>query len=117
MNVNKLMNKIKEHRVYVASYEETHNEFEYENYVYDMVNALKDMGCSVWDVEVQNANWRGQTGYMTSSDPEKIADALLMHDGRCRTDVWMDGDGLEGVCYHHDAPTGSWFTIKINEEE
>ena len=54
---------------------------------------------------------------MTSSDPEKIANALLMHDGQCRTDVWMDGDGLEGVCYHHDAPLGSWFTIKIVGDE
>lgn len=62
---------VKDHKVYVASYEETHDEFQYEDYLYDMKNALKDMGCSVWDVEVKNANWRGQTGYMTSSDPEK----------------------------------------------
>ena len=110
--------EVKEHKVYVANYDcYSENDFEYDDYTYDMVNALKDMGCSVWDVEVSNANWRGQTGYMTSSDPEKIANALLMHDGACRTEVWMDGDGLEGVCYHHDAPTGSGFTIKINKKK
>jgi len=110
---------VKEHKVTVAAYDQySDNEYEYDDYTYEMVAALKDMGFPhVWDVEVKNANWRGQTGYMTSSDPEKIADALLMHDGRCRTEAWMDGDGLSGVCYHHDAPTGSWFKIKINEDE
>ena len=109
---------VKEHKVTVAAYDcYSENDFEYDDYTYDMVSALKDMGCSVWDIEVSNGNWRGQTGYMTSSDPEKIANALLMHDGQCRTEVWMDGDGLEGVCYHHDCPTGSWFTIKIYTDE
>ena len=108
---------VKDHKIYVANYEETYNEWQYEDYLYNMVSALKDMCCDVWDVEVKNANWRGQTAYMTSDDPEKIANALLMHDGQCRTDVWMDGDGLEGVCYHHDAPLGSWFTIKIVGDE
>jgi hypothetical protein len=112
---------IKEHKVTVANYDcYSENEYEYDDYIYEMVAALKNMSCSVWDIEVSNGNWRGQTGYMTSSDPEKIAHALLMHDGNCRTEVWMGynhGDGLSGVCYHHDAPTGSWFTIKINEDE
>ncbi len=109
---------IKENKVIVAAYDQYNdNEYEYDDYIYEMVAALKDMSCNVWDVEVSNGNWRGQTGYMTSSDPQKIADALLMHDGHCRTEVWLDGDGLSGVCYNHDAPTGSWFKIKINEDE
>jgi hypothetical protein len=45
------------------------------------------------------------------------AEALLMHDGQCRTEVWIgeEDNTLEGVCYHHDAPTGSTFYIKGNK--
>jgi hypothetical protein len=101
--------------------ENDYYDFHYENFVYNMKDALKDIGKGVWVIECKNANWRGQTGIMESEDPEKVIDAILMHDGQCNTEVWEGEDGdklssLEGVCYHHDCPTGSWFTITGNHE-
>ena len=93
-------------------------EYHYEDFVVNMKDTLKDMG-NVWNIECRNANWRGQTGTMESSDPDKVINAILMHDGQCNTEVWEGEDNtLEGVCYHHDCPTGSWFTITgtINKE-
>ena len=119
--MEKLKAVIEEHKIMVASYDEyCEDDFHYEDFVSNMKESLKDIG-NVWDIECRNANWRGQTGTMESSDPEKVIDAILMHDGQCNTEVWEGEDGdklssLEGVCYHHDCPTGSWFTITGNHE-
>jgi hypothetical protein len=109
----KLKAVIEEHKVLVAGYDcHSESDWEHEDFVVNMTESLKDMG-SVWDIECRNANWRGSTGYMTSSDPDKVISAILMHDGQCNTEVWEgENNTLEGVCYHHDCPTGSWFTIK-----
>jgi hypothetical protein len=117
-------------KIIVASYQEDGGLSDYEDFVYNMQEALKDIGKGVWVIECKNANWRGQTGIMESEDPEKVIDAILMHDGQCRTEVWEDTEVsfgsahipeahtkiLQGVCYHHDCPTGSWFTITGNHE-
>ena len=108
---------MKENLTQVASYDQySDSEYEYDFYIEGIIMALKDIG-SVWDVTVHNGNWRGQTGTLTSSDPERVAEALLMHDGQCRTEVGIgeEDDTLEGVCYHHDTPTGSTFYIKGNK--
>ena len=43
----------------------------------------------------------------------EVANKILMHDGQCTTKVWKGSEPntLEAVSYHHDCPTGSWFTI------
>ena len=97
--------------------EHNYYEYHYEDFVYNMTSALKDIG-NVWDIECRNANWRGQTGTMESSDPDKVISSILMHDGQCNTEVWEgENNTLEGVCYHHDCPTGSWFTITGSDHE
>ena len=114
----KLEELIEKHRVIIASYDcYSEDEWEYDDFKINMLSELKDMG-NVWEIECKNANWRGQTGTMESSDPDKVINAILMHDGQCRTEVWegVDQQGnpdntLDGVCYHHDCPMGSWFTI------
>tara|TARA_R110000823_G_scaffold65753_1_gene154280 strand:+ start:48 stop:398 length:351 start_codon:yes stop_codon:yes gene_type:complete len=108
----KLKAVIEKHKVIVAAYDcYSEDEWEYDDFNINMLEVLKDMG-NVWEIECKNANWRGSTGYMESSDPYKVISAILMHDGQCRTEVWEGEDNtLDGVCYHHDCPTGSWFTI------
>ena len=108
----KLKDLIEEHKDIIASYDcYSEDEWEYDDFKINMLSELKDMG-NVWEIECKNANWRGSTGYIESSDTDKITNAILMHDGQCKTEVWEgENDTLEGVCYHHDCPTGSWFTI------
>ena len=109
--MEKLKAVIEEHKIMVASYDcYSEDDWHYEDFKEGMKDYLKDIG-NVWHIECRNANWRGQTGTMESSDIDKVIDAILMHDGQCRTEVWEEGNALEGVCYHHDCPTGSWFTI------
>jgi hypothetical protein len=127
----KLKSVIEKHKVIVASYDcYSEEDWHYENFQEGMRDYLKSMGDS-WDVECKNANWRGSTGYMTSSDPDKVISAILMHNGECNTEVWEDTEVpfgsahipeahtkiLQGVCYHHDCPTGSWFTIKKSQDD
>ena len=121
----KLKAIIEKHKIMVAAYDcYSEDDWHYEDFQEGMKDYLKSIG-NVWEIECKNANWRGQTGTMESSDPNKIINAILMHDGQCRTEVWEDtkvpfGSAhipeahtkiLQGVCYHHDCPTGSWFTI------
>tara|TARA_R110000796_G_scaffold35981_4_gene92190 strand:- start:764 stop:1117 length:354 start_codon:yes stop_codon:yes gene_type:complete len=114
----KLKSVIENHKVIVASYDcYTEDDWHYEDFQYNMKEELKSMGNS-WDIECRNANWRGSTGYMTSSDPDKVISAILMNNGECNTEIWEgENDTLEGVCYHHDCPTGSWFTIKKSQDD
>jgi hypothetical protein len=114
----KLKALLEKHKVIVASYDcYSEDDWHYENFQEGMRDYLKSMGDS-WDIECRNANWRGSTGYMTSSDPIKVIRAILMHDGQCRTEVWEGEDNtLEGVCYHHDCPTGSFFTIEKSQDD
>ena len=115
----KLKNLIENHKTMVAAYDcYSEDDWHYEDFKEGMEDYLKSIG-NTWEIECRNANWRGQTGTMESSDPDKVINAILMHDGQCRTEVWegIDQQGnpdntLEGVCYHHDCPMGSWFTIR-----
>ena len=114
----KLKSVIENHKVIVASYDcYIEEDWHYEDFQYGMKDYLKSMG-NLWDIECRNANWRGSTGYMTSSDPDKVISAILMNNGECNTEIWEgENDTLEGVCYHHDCPTGSWFTIKKSQDD
>jgi len=98
----------------VANYKE-HSSIhgDYEMFLQDMRDALVSIG-DEWKVTVHNGNWRGQTGTLESEDWKKVANALLMHDGQCDTEIWVgeEDDTLEGICYHHDCPTGSTFYIR-----
>lgn len=108
----KLKAVIEKHKIMIAAYDcYSEDDWHYEDFQEDMKDYLKDMG-NVWEIECSNSNWRGQTGTMESSDPDKVINAILMHDGECNTEVWEGKNNtLDGVCYHHDCPTGSWFTI------
>lgn len=98
---------------------ERHDEYlsleHYVDFEHQLTDALKDLGglSSEWNIDATNINWRGQSGTLNTSDPDKVIQAILMHDGRCNTTVWEgeDDNTLDGVCYHHDCPTGTWFTI------
>ena len=116
----KLKNLIENHKIMVAAYDcysAEEGDWQYEDFKEGMKDYLKSIG-NTWEIECKNANWRGQTGTMESSDPDKVINAILMHDGQCNTEVWKGEDNtLEGVCYHHDCPTGSWFTITGIDEK
>jgi len=107
-----MTNKLKQIAVY-----DQNNDYEYEYYDYmtDIAYALHNIGTK-WDITVHNGNWKGQTGTLTSDEITKISSSLLMNDRACRTEIFIgeEKNTLEGVCYHHDAPTGSTFYIKGN---
>jgi|TARA_R100001530_G_scaffold74731_1_gene52602 hypothetical protein len=107
----KLENLIKKHKVMVATYDcYSEDDWHYEDFQESMKDYLKSMG-NEWHIDAKNINWQGRTGSLETDDIDDVISATLFHDGQCRTEVWEEGNALEGVCYHHDCPTGSWFTI------
>lgn len=68
-------------------------------------------------LEGRNLNWRGSDGYLeTAAEGDKLAEAMSVNgdfsvrNGR----LWLEPDGtasLTCTMYHHDAPTGSSFTV------
>jgi hypothetical protein len=90
-------------------------EYEYDDYMTEMRIALENIGTE-WDITVHNGNWKGQTGTLTSDDVIQVSRTLLMDSGQCVTEISIgeEDNTLEGVCYHHDSPTGSRFYIKGN---
>ena len=100
----------------IAMYDQ-HSDYEYnyDDYMVATVRELKEIGTE-WIVMVHNGNWKGQTGELTTDDPFRVARVLLMNEGQCRTEVFIgeENNTLEGMCYHHDVPTGSSFYIKGN---
>ena len=107
----KLENLIKEHKDIIASYDcHSENEYEYDDYEENLKTELKEMG-NEWHIDARNINWQGRSGSLETDNIDGVISATLFHDGQCTTEIWKEKDTLEGVCYHHDCPTGSWFTI------
>ena len=109
----KLKDLIEEHKDIIASYDVvrcSENEYEYDDYEENLKTELKEMG-NEWHIDAKNINWQGRSGSLETDDIDGVISATLFHDGQCRTEIWKEKDTLEGVCYHHDCPTGSWFTI------
>ena len=119
----KLKDLIEEHKDIIASYDcHSENEYEYDDYEENLKAKLKEMG-NEWYIDARNINWQGRSGSLDTDDIDSVISATLFHDGQCKTEVWVgiDQQGnpdntLEGICYHHDCPTGSWFTITGTEE-
>ena len=86
------------------------NEYEYDDFETEMAMVLKKMG-DKWTVRATNTDWMGGEGEFTTDEPELLISAILFHEGRCVTEVYRNGKGLKGVCYHHDVPLGTNFTI------
>lgn len=100
-------------------------EIHYEDYAYNLKSELRQLG-SNWVIEATNINWRGASGELETDDMDKVVSSTLFHDGQCNTTIWKDTEVsfgsahipeahtkiLQGVSYHHDCPTGTWFTIK-----
>ena len=108
----KLENLIEEHKVMVATYDcYSEDDWHYEDFQEGMKDYLKSMG-NKWHIDAKNINWQGRSGSLETNDIDNVISATLFHDGQCRTEIWeWENNTLEGVCYHHDCPTGSWFTI------
>ena len=112
----KLKDLIEGHKDIIASYDlddcDDHyqSDWMYEDYVENLKEELKQMG-NEWHIDAKNINWQGRSGSLETDDIDSVISATLFHDGQCRTEIWKEKDTLEGVCYHHDCPTGSWFTI------
>ena len=126
----KLKDLIEGHKDIIASYDlddcDDHyqSDWMYEDYVENLKEELKQMG-NEWHIDAKNINWQGRSGSLETDDIDSVISATLFHDGQCRTEIWRDTEVsfgsahipeahtkiLQGVCYHHDCPTGSWFTI------
>ena len=96
---------------YMEGTKQDYGEMHYEDYVYNLKSELRQLGNN-WIIEATNINWRGASGELETDDIDKVVSSTLFHDGQCNTTIWKGEDSLEGVSYHHDCPTGSWFTIK-----
>ena len=127
----KLEASIEKHKDIIASYDcYSENEYEYDDYEENLKTELKEMG-NEWHIDAKNINWQGRSGSLETDDIDSVISATLFHDGQCRTEIWRDTEVsfgsahipeahtkiLQGVCYHHDCPTGSWFTITGIDEK
>ena len=103
---------------YIADYD-CHDECElmYEDFKSEMLIALGKMKkgkTGEYRVTAENLTWNGKSGNFETHDKEKVVNALLLHDGQCKTKMWWNGccnKKIQGVCYHHDVPTGTRFEI------
>ena len=100
----------------VAQYNQNADyEYEYNDYMAEMKVALENIGTE-WNITVHNGNCWADSGTLTSDDVIQVSRTLLMNNGQCETEISIgeEANTLEGVCYHHDDPTGSRFYIKGN---
>ena len=103
---------------YIANYD-CHDEYEYmyDDFKSEMLDALGKMKkgkTGEYHCVAEKANWRGSTGTLVTTDKNKLINALLFNDGNCTTRMWWHGccnKVIEGICYHHDVPTGTKFKI------
>jgi hypothetical protein len=96
----------------VASYNhESYSEEEYGDYIANMEYA--PIKGKQFYIDGRNLNWQGRDGYLVANTIIEVAEKILMHDGRCTTEVWKgeERNTLEATTWHHDCPTGSHFTI------
>ena len=96
---------------YMDSGHQDDSEMHYEDYKYNLTSVLNQLGNN-WEIEASNIDWRSNSGTLESDDIDRIISATLFHNGQCNTTIWQENGYLKGVSYHHDCPTGSWFTIK-----
>ena len=98
------------------------DEFEYENFTYDIDCAFKEfIGRKVY-IKGKNLTWRNLEGAtaFTLKNPQDIWKKLTPN-----TDISFEIETLNGkkdenlykaVCFHHDCPTGEKFQIQISNK-
>ena len=109
MNIEKL----KKLKTVIAEYDSTsENEYEHDDY---MLNAITDGVRSKNGIFINanNIDWQGNSGMSSASDMKDAAMKMLMNSGNCNTILWKGAERntIQGVSYHHDCPTGTWFNV------
>jgi hypothetical protein len=110
--MERLNNFIDKQKEIIAEYDcGSDFEWEYEDYVDNMKYA--PIKGEAFFIQGTNLDWRGSSRSAKAETLQEVANIILMHDGQCSTKVWKgtEPNTLEAVSYHHDCPTGSWFTI------
>ena len=109
--------KIKELKTIIAEYDSTsENDKEKENYIAALV-ATKLKGDSFF-INAININSRGHNGVMSTDSLKELAETMLMNHGACHTLLWegSEKNTIQGVCFHHEVPTGTWFNLMSMEK-
>lgn len=96
------------------------DEYEYEMFLVnldDEVDRLAKTGYN-WHIEGRNMGWLHRSGYkdLVAGDGQALMRGMLP-DTDVSIKVQVYEDRLEATVYHHDAPTGEFYTITPKEEE
>jgi hypothetical protein len=107
------LDKLRKLKTVIAEYDSTsENEYEHDHY---MLNAITEGVRSKNGVFVNatNVNWQGRDGVLMADDMKDAANKMLMNSGNCHTILWKGAERntIQGVSYHHDCPTGTWFNV------
>ncbi len=72
----------------------------------------------LWYVEVENFGWRNLSGLkiFKSSHGRHFLSEILP-ECECTFKIFRDGNTLTIENYHHDSPTGEWYTITQYESQ
>lgn len=109
MNIEKL----RKQKNIIAEYEEySENEFRYEDYLTEAVLHGVRSKKGVF-ISATNVDWRGSNGALMADNMKEAAIKMLMNNGQCHTLLWkgQEKNTIQGVSFHHDCPTGTFFNV------
>jgi hypothetical protein len=96
--------------------------WEWECLTDELTETLKEINPGgSWHAEVENFGWRRLSGYSNfkAEDGKEFLSSILP-DTDCTFDIFLEADNaLKIHNFHHDSPTGEWYTIRqaVEEEE
>lgn len=107
------LERIKKLKKVIASYDSDYeNEDELDNYLMDAITEGVRSKNGVF-INATNIDSRGNNGVLMVKNMKEAAEKMLMNHGNCQTILWKGAEKntIQGVCYHHDCPTGTWFNV------
>jgi len=67
---------------------------------------------SFYVVDAKNVDWRGASGIAICNDWDRVLEVICIgNDYRIELSKGEGKNTLDGVTYHHDCPTGTYYTI------
>jgi hypothetical protein len=106
------IDKLRKLKTVIAEYDSnSENEYEYQEYLNMAIGYIRSKN-GVF-INATNIDWQGRNGVLLADDMKDAAKKMLMNSGNCHTILWKGAERntIQGVSYHHDCPTGTWFNV------